>query len=295
MSDPRLTPFNGRVAHVSLEGQVDAERFCAGEQLQIGCTKAPLLQSPDGLMERELLLGRKFLALDAENSEPWVYGIADRDGYCGWVHGKMLVSVREATHTVAVRESYFKATPDLRTTERTFSAFLGSNLSVTDVVGDWCRIGHDQTGTSDHQTFYLPRCHLRPVSEHARDPVEVARLFLGTPYLWGGNSGRGIDCSGLVQAAFHDCGFACPADSDLQKAMPGEQLGEDAELVPGDLVFWKGHVALVTGQDRLIHTNAYHMNTVEEPIAEAVARIAASDTGPVTSRLRPTRIELRSN
>jgi len=130
------------------------------------------------------------------------------------------------------------------------------------------------------------------VSKHARDPIEVARLFLGTPYLWGGNSGRGIDCSGLVQAAFHDCGFACPGDSDLQEAMPGERLGEDVELVSGDLIFWRGHVALVAGQDMLIHTNAHHMNTVEEPVADAVARIAASDTGPVTSRLRPKRVKL---
>ena len=295
MSDPRLTPFNGRVAHVSLEGQVDAVRFCAGEQMQVACTKAPLLQSPDGPMERELLLGRKFLALDAESSEPWVYGIADRDGYCGWVHGQMLVTARPASHSVAVRESYAKATPDLKTTERTYPVFLGSEVCVTNTTGDWSRIELVQAAENDPQSFYLPSCHLRSVSENAPDPVEVARLFLGTPYLWGGNSGRGLDCSGLVQAAFHDCGFACPADSDQQEAMPGERLGEDAQHVPGDLIFWDGHVALVAGPDTLIHSNAYHMKTTEEPIVDAIARIAASDTGLVTSRLRPTRIELLAN
>ncbi|MGI9394228.1 MAG: NLP/P60 hydrolase, partial [Boseongicola sp.] len=186
MSDPRLTPFNGRVAHVSLEGQVDAERFSAGEQMQIALTKAPLLRMPDGPMDRELLFGRKFLVLDAESADPWVYGIADRDGYCGWVHGKMLSNVQPATHKVAVRESYFKATPDLKATERTFPAFLGSEVSVSGTVGDWSRVGNGLASTSDQQTFYLPSCHLRPVSEHAHDPVDVARLFLGTPYLWGG-------------------------------------------------------------------------------------------------------------
>ncbi|MGI9391140.1 MAG: NlpC/P60 family protein [Boseongicola sp.] len=295
MSDPRLTPFNGRVAHVSLEGQVDAERFSAGEQMQIALTKAPLLRMPDGPMDRELLFGRKFLALDAESADPWVYGIADRDGYCGWVHGKMLSNVQPATHTVAVRESYFKPTPDLKTTEWTFPAFLGSEVSVSGTVGDWSRVGNGHASTNDQQTFYLPSCHLRPVSEHAHDPVDVARLFLGTPYLWGGNSGRGIDCSGLVQAAFHTCGFSCPGDSDQQESMSGEPLGNDAELISGDLIFWHGHVALVASPTMMIHSNAYHMNTVEESISEAIARIAKSETGPVTSRLRPSRIELLQN
>jgi cell wall-associated NlpC family hydrolase len=292
VNDPRLTPFNGHIAHVSLEGQVDAERFSAGEHMQIAATKAALMRSPDGRMDRELLLGRKFLALDAKSAAPWVYGVADRDGYCGWVHEKQLARAQVATHSVAVRESYFKATPDLKTTELSYPTFLGSEVCVTGVVGDWSRIALDHAPTGDPQTFYVPSVHLRIVSEYAQDPVEVARLYLGTPYLWGGNSGRGLDCSGLVQAAFHDCGFVCPGDSDLQEAMPGQKLGNQAELVPGDLIFWDGHVALATGPEMMIHTNAHHMNTVEEPITTATARIAASDTGPVTSRLRPSRTKL---
>jgi len=95
-----------------------------------------------------------------------------------------------------------------------------------------------------------------------------------------------------VQAAFHACGFACPGDGDLQEAMPGAQLGDDAAHVSGDLIFWNGHLAMTSGPDTLIHANAHHMNTVEEPINEAIVRIAKSDTGPVTSRLRPRRIEM---
>ncbi len=292
MSDPRLTPFNGHVAHVSLKDQLDAERFTAGEQMQIAASVAPLLQSPDGDMDRELLLGRNFLALDAENAAPWVYGIADRDGYCGWVHGSNLVGARATTHAVSVRESYFKATADLKTTGQTHPVFLGSEVCVTGALGDWSQIALDQAAAERPETFYLPSRHLRPASQPAKDPVEVARLFLGTPYLWGGNSGRGIDCSGLVQVAYHACGLACPGDSDQQAAMPGQQLDDATELGPGDLIFWNGHVAISTGLGTLIHTNAHHMNTVEEPISKVIQRIAASDTGPVTSRLRPDRIKL---
>ena len=111
-------------------------------------------------------------------------------------------------------------------------------------------------------------------------------FFLGHAYVWGGNSGRGIDCSGLVQAALLACGIPCPGDSDLQEAMPGTVPDTPA---PGDLIFWKGHVAMVSGENAIIHANAHHMAVVEEPMDEAIARIGASDTGPVTSMLRPRR------
>ena len=107
--------------------------------------------------------------------------------------------------------------------------------------------------------------------------------------MWAGNSGFGIDCSGLVQVAMGAGGLACAPDSDLQAAMPGEHLVEDAVLEPGDLIFWKGHVAMATGPEMMIHANAHHMMVVEEEIGSAIARIAATDTGPVTLRLRPER------
>jgi cell wall-associated NlpC family hydrolase len=132
---------------------------------------------------------------------------------------------------------------------------------------------------------FVPAAHLRAMGDWLADPVAVAEMFVGTPYLWGGNSRAGIDCSGLVQAAWLACGRDCPADSDLQQGM-GEALPEDAALRRGDLIFWKGHVALVVDETRLIHANGHSMDVRHEGIAEAVARITAQGGGPVVARRR---------
>jgi cell wall-associated NlpC family hydrolase len=133
---------------------------------------------------------------------------------------------------------------------------------------------------------FVPMIHLAPVDSRMPDPVVVAEMFLGTPYLWGGNSRAGIDCSGLVQAALLACGIACPGDSDLQSESVGTELGPDAPLRRGDLVFWKGHVALVADPTRLIHAYGHIMATGYEGTNDAIARIAANGT-PVLTRRRP--------
>jgi cell wall-associated NlpC family hydrolase len=129
----------------------------------------------------------------------------------------------------------------------------------------------------------MPAAHLAPVDTFESDPAAVAGMFLGTPYLWGGNTAFGVDCSGLVQAAFTACGLPCPADSDMQMSLGSEVTGA---LRRGDLLFWKGHVAIVVDEARLIHANAHHMAVAFEGIDAAIARIEAQGDGPVLSRRR---------
>jgi cell wall-associated NlpC family hydrolase len=143
-----------------------------------------------------------------------------------------------------------------------------------------------QSGTfAETPQGFIHAAHLRPLGDRLDDQVAVARLFLGTPYLWGGNGPAGIDCSGLVQAARRACGLPCPADSDLQRAMPSRDVAPGDEC-PGDLICWKGHVALVSEPGAIIHANAHHMAVAEEPLPRAEARIAAKGD-PVLRRLRP--------
>ena len=93
------------------------------------------------------------------------------------------------------------------------------------------------------------------------DPVAVAELFLGTPYLWGGNSRAGIDCSGLVQAALLACGIACPGDSDLQAAIRRHaRLSRSSRSARGDLIFWKGHVAMVADPTADPRLRSHHVD-----------------------------------
>lgn len=282
MTDRRLLRSNGRVAHVSLRGQVEAERFVEGERMMCKVGGASISATPDGRNERQMLMGEAFMVLEKPDDTyfGWAFGFAAKDGYAGYVPFDDLTDWREPTHRVSVRATLGLESPDIKDNVIATTLCFGDRIVVDETHEGWCR----HTASRE---IWVPERHLSPVATYETSMVEVARLFLGVPYRWGGNSARGIDCSGLVQAVRHACGLACPGDSDMQEAMPGEQLSEGAALEPGDLIFWKGHVAMATGPKTMIHANGHHMMVVEEPIAPAIVRIAAKDAGPVTSRLRP--------
>jgi cell wall-associated NlpC family hydrolase len=122
---------------------------------------------------------------------------------------------------------------------------------------------------------FIPNRHLAPLTSRESDFVAVAERFVGAPYLWGGKSSLGVDCSGLVQIALTACGIPCPRDSDMQEGALGKPVSL-AGLQAGDLIFWKGHVAIARARNSLIHANAFHMAVVIEPVAEAVTRIGAT-------------------
>jgi hypothetical protein len=177
---------------------------------------------------------------------------------------------------VAVRGTHLYPAPDIKR-EPLAALSFGARFRI---VSETDRFMETAAGT------FLPKSHLRPLERPFRDPVTVAQLFFGTPYLWGGNSGTGIDCSGLVQAALLAAGHACPGDSDLQEMAVGEPLAPGVPPERGDLYFWKGHVAMAVDGETLIHANAHHMAVAYEPIAAAIARIAAQGGGAVTLRRR---------
>jgi cell wall-associated NlpC family hydrolase len=123
--------------------------------------------------------------------------------------------------------------------------------------------------------WHVPSVCLAPIKARRADFVAVAEQFLGVPYLWGGKTSLGLDCSGLVQVSLEAAGIACPRDSDLQELSLGK-LSSLASLRRGDLLFWKGHVAIARDPETLIHANAHHMMVAIEPPMEAIARINAA-------------------
>ncbi len=269
--DRRLTPYSGSVAHVSLRGQIDAP-LTEGEALGVALPLANLLSRPNGPRDRQVLLGDAVTVIDRRDGHAFV--LAAKDGYCGWVEDTALAVMPAATHWLASPASHVYPEPRAQARE-VMAISLGSRLAVVNMSGNW----------AETTLGYVPASHLRPLGDWATDPVSVAESLVGTPYLWGGNSRSGTDCSGLAQLALHAAGIACPGDSDMQQAL-GAEIAPDQPLRRGDLLFWKGHVALVVADDQMIHANGHSMSVACEGIAAATARIKAQDGGPIIARRR---------
>ncbi len=271
MNDRRFRPVWRGVAHDSLRGKVEGVRFTAGHRYRIATPLADLCAAPGGPLDRQLLTGAPFRALVWQGAA--VFGFHEHDGYCGWVTARALGPDGDWTHWLAVPASHLYPAPDIKSPPR-MPLYMGARLRVTGQDGALARTPGG----------WVPAAHLAVRDETQADPIAVARRFLGAPYLWGGNSWGGIDCSGLVQMAFLACGLDCPADSDLQRAMSGAVVAAGDER-PRDLAFWPGHVALVSGPDSVIHANAHHMAVVEEPLSEVALRIrSAGGAGPFILR-----------
>jgi cell wall-associated NlpC family hydrolase len=280
LPDPRRHAYRASLAAESLRGRVEAPRYVEGVRRQVEASSLPLRREPrfDAILDSEALFGETLTLFD--ESEGWAWVQLARDGYVGYLPSEGLTSaVTTPTHRVAALRTYVYASPDIKTPPL---ALLSLNALLSG-AGEEGRFLALQSGG-----FVIAE-HVRKLDEPSRDFVDVALGFRGTPYLWGGRTSLGVDCSGLVQLASEAAGLSCPRDADMQANEVGRQLdwqGPDA-LARGDLVFWDGHVGIMTGAHDLVHASAYQMMVVEEPLAEARARIASSKGGEITGVRRP--------
>ncbi|MET2828763.1 C40 family peptidase [Mesorhizobium shangrilense] len=280
--DARLHAFRSDLADARLKGEVVAERFVAGRPARISASVADVRKAPgpDAGINTQFLFGDDVLVFEDVEGWAWVQG--ERDGYVGYVADTMLAARdHKPTHIVAVPRTFVYPGPDLRF-PLSGQLSMGSTVAVT---------GAAETRGTGYALLpsgeALIAGHLRPVDEAAIDYVAVAETFLGTPYLWGGVSGFGIDCSGLVQLSMRMAGKDVLRDSDMQAATIGEPLepGPDfTGLRRGDLVFWKGHVAIMTDAETMIHANGHTMLVSREGLKEAIARIGYLYGGPTGFR-----------
>ncbi|MGC1777409.1 MAG: NlpC/P60 family protein [Xanthobacteraceae bacterium] len=267
--DPRITPARADLAAKSLEGKVAASRYVEGDICEVTAPQAPLRQTPrpDAPLDTEALMGERVTVYDS-NEEGWAWGQLASDNYVGWLPQSALGPPGASpTHKVVALRSFAFPGPSIKLPPLEALPF-GARLAV---VKSEDRMAVTAAGA------YVPLPHLAPMGDNDTDFVAVAERFVGAPYLWGGKTALGLDCSGLVQIALSACGVACPRDSDMQEQALGSAVALDLSSVRrGDLVFWKGHVAIVRDGTNFLHANAFHMTVAIEPIAGAVARIRAA-------------------
>ncbi|MEM9960086.1 MAG: C40 family peptidase [Pseudomonadota bacterium] len=275
-ADPRLLPARPDVAAAHLRETVTADRYADGVAMAVSVPVASLTMTadPGAGTATQLLFGERFTAYDTAADLAWGQAA---DGYVGYLPRACLVPAdRRATHRVAALMTHVYPEPDIKRPP----------------VGQLC-FGALIAATAEDPRFveladggHVPAQHLVPREEPAADWVAEAERFLGAPYLWGGRSPAGLDCSALVQLALQAAGQHCPRDSDMQEAALGRDIDPDGALARGDIVFWRGHVGIMLGASRLLHANAHHMAVAVEPLARTRKRLLAGGDGPVTRAAR---------
>ena len=266
--DHRLTPATDKVA---LAGSgIERPVITEGTPMRVALPVVDLDKEPDGRRDRQVLFGADVTVIERRNTRAFVQAAVD--GYCGWVARSALTEDRPAiTHRVTAPSTHLYPAPDFKRPERG-SLPMGARLAVTGTEGRFARLADGS---------FVPVQHISDTA--AKDLAAAALRLLGTPYLWGGNSRGGIDCSGLAQAALHGAGIACPGDSDLQR----EAFPKTDDIQRGDLLFWPGHVAMALDADRMIHATAWTMSVIAEDIPAAIARIDTAGEGPFLGVRRP--------
>jgi len=258
--DPRIHAVRKDVADIALADRVFAPHYA--KPLLHGCVAASVAMraapSSGAIAVSELLRGEGFAVVDA--SGDWAWGYSVHDGYVGYVPVDAIGPFAAPTHIVASPAALVFADRSIKApvAER---LPMGAQLSVTASDGDF----HEIAGGFVHDR------HLAPLDRIEADPVAVAARLTGVPYRWGGRSGDGIDCSGLVQLALAFAGQPALRDSDQQQGL-GSAIAEGDPLRRGDLVFLPGHVGMMADDTHLLHANAFWMRVVTEPLADVVAR-----------------------
>ena len=271
--DPRLTPANETVACSTLKGKIKHANFVEAKNYQVNVPFVDLLGSPDGKRNRQLIYGSKVKYFSA--AKGWAFIQNTYDNYVGYVPESTIASETQKTHIVTAPLAHVFMEPNIKS----------KNIEILPLAA---RVSGEMIGNGFLETElgWISVSQLKRKTELSKDPVEVSKLLQNAPYLWGGNTTLGIDCSGLIQISLLLCGIDCPGDSDQQMNTLGQNIDIGSPRKKGDIIFWKGHVAWALNERQILHANAYHMATVIEEANEAIERIKKQDNNSVIAHKR---------
>lgn len=271
--DPRTHPIRADLAAETLRGQVAAARYAPASRRQVIEALAPVRRAPgpDTSLETQALFGE---AVDVyDEHERWSWAQLPRDGYVGYIESVALGAASATTHRVSALRTHVYPAASIKTPPM-MALSMGALVGAEAMAPPFARLKNGG---------YIFASHLAPLEAPAADFVTVCQRFLHAPYLWGGRTSEGIDCSGLVQTGLAAANIAAPRDSDMLEKAMGAAIDPSSTLLRGDLVFWKGHIGVMLDATTLLHANGHFMMVVAEPLAEAVRRTQEKGGGEVTS------------
>ncbi|GDX38557.1 peptidase P60 [Methylocystaceae bacterium] len=275
--DRRLTPARSDLAASYLKGQVEADCFKDGAPMEVRACIVDVRREPrpDAAVDTQVLFGERVEVYDEE--EGWVWVQLDNDQYVGWIAANTLWSkLSRPTHRVCVPRTFIYPGPSIKLPPL-LALPLGAEVEVIERRGDFWMTTN---------SCFIYASHLTQLDESFPDFVAIAEKLLNAPYLWGGKSWMGIDCSGLVQLSLLMRGYKAPRDSDLQEQQVGKPIDYNAGLQRGDLIFWKGHVGIMRDESTLLHANGTHMLVSSEPLSLVRDRNLQAGAGDITSYRR---------
>ena len=273
--DPRRNAYRPDLADARLRGLVEATRFVDGAPRVVTAPSAALRRrpAPAAPLDSEALHGERVTVFEAR-SDGWSWVQLCGDQYVGYVETSALGDIGAApTHRIVVPRSFVYPSANVKSPPLGWLP-MGAAIAACP---------HDERFVTIEGGGFVIARHVAPLGAPMPDFVAVAESFIAVPYLWGGKTGLGLDCSGLVQVALDAAGRPAPRDSDMQESELGVAVNDHAALRRGDLVFWKGHVGVMRDAETLLHANGHHMQVASEKLAEATTRIAEREGGPITS------------